>query len=164
MVVGDLHDELGAQRLPRQVFPLTPPTLSSRHARGFAVVRVLQVARPRAPRVAGERCLAVGGQLIDEGATFGGGEARAHADVLQRTVAVVEAEEKRADGLLVAPLVPAEPRHDAVAIPLVLDLEHHSLVRLVRSRGRLGDDAVEPRAFEAFEPVGGYGLDRWSPA
>ena len=48
----------------------------------------------------------------------------------------------------------SETGHHAIAIALVFHLEHHALVRLVESRGRLGHDAVETRAFEAAKPIG----------
>src|SRR6476646_8620471 len=73
--------------------------------------------------------------------------------MLQMTGVVVQAEEQRADRALLTALVPAEAGHDAVALALVLDLEHDALVRLVGAVDRLGDDAVEPRALEALEPV-----------
>ena len=57
----------------------------------------------------------------------------------------------------VAVLVPAKAGDDAVAVALVLDLEHDALVRLVGAADRLGHHAVEPGAFEALEPVGGDG-------
>ena len=53
--------------------------------------------------------------------------------------------------------MPAEAGDDAIAVALVLHLQHHALVRLVDARRRLGDDAVEARALEAAEPVGGDG-------
>ncbi len=49
--------------------------------------------------------------------------------------------------------MPAETGDHAVAIALVLDLEHHALVGLVGSRNRLGHDAVESGALEATKPV-----------
>ena len=52
-----------------------------------------------------------------------------------------------------AALVPAEAGDHAVGGARVLDLEHRALARLVRRVGRFGDDAVEPGAFEALQPV-----------
>ena len=53
--------------------------------------------------------------------------------------------------------MPAESGDDAVAVALVLDLEHDALVGLVRAVGGFGDDAVEAGAFEAVKPVRGDG-------
>ena len=49
-------------------------------------------------------------------------------------------------------LVHAVPGDHAVRGPLVLDLEHDALVRLVGDRQRLGDDPVEAGALELVEP------------
>ena len=87
-------------------------------------------------------------------------ERRRHADVVQRAVVVVEAEQQRADQLAGAVLVPAEAGDDAVGGAHVLDLQHRALARLVRAARRLGDHAVEPGALEAVEPVGGERRDR----
>jgi hypothetical protein len=53
--------------------------------------------------------------------------------------------------------VPAEPADHAVALALVLDLEHDALVGLVGAGGGLGHHAVEAGALEAAEPVLGGG-------
>ena len=66
-------------------------------------------------------------------------------------------EQQRSDGGAFALLVPAESGDDAVAFALVLHLQHDALVGLVGAGVRLGDDAVEARAFEAAKPVGGDG-------
>ena len=73
--------------------------------------------------------------------------------MLQAPVRVVKAEEQRTDGALAAVLMPAETSDDAVAIPLVLYLEHHAFARLVGAGGLLRHDPVEARAFEAPEPI-----------
>ena len=58
------------------------------------------------------------------------------ADVLQLAGVVVEPEQQRADGACRSPrLVPAEAGDDAVALALVLHLQHHALVRLVGAAG-----------------------------
>jgi hypothetical protein len=49
--------------------------------------------------------------------------------------------------------VPAKPGDDTVALPLVLHLEHHALVRLVGGVGALRHDAVEAGPLEAPKPV-----------
>ena len=83
------------------------------------------------------------------------GEAGADADVLEGAAIVVEAQQQRSDGRAFAFFVPAETGDDAVAVALVLDFEHHALVRLVGTSDGLGDDTVETGAFKATEPVEG---------
>ena len=46
-------------------------------------------------------------------------------------------------------LMPTKSGDDAIAIPLMLDLEHDALVGLVRSFARLRHDTVQTGAFEA---------------
>ncbi len=121
------------QRLPRQVLALAPAALAARHA-------MLGIAASDAcsaqcfPRVIGERVLAIGREEFCELPPLLVREARADADVLQRAGVVEKAEQQRADMRALAFLVPAKAGNDAVAIALVLDLEHHALVRLVGSR------------------------------
>ena len=50
--------------------------------------------------------------------------------------------------------MPSKAGNDTVAIALVLDLEHHALVRFVNAGSRLGDDTIETRAFKAAKPIG----------
>ena len=73
--------------------------------------------------------------------------------MVQHALAVEQAQQQRAHDAL-AQLVPAEPGDDAVRGPLVLDLEHRTLARLIRRIEALGDDAVEAGALEPVEPVG----------
>src|SRR5688500_3176335 len=73
--------------------------------------------------------------------------------MMERALVVEQPEQQRADAVLVTLLVPAKARHDTIAVALVLDLEHHALVRLVGHGPRLRDDAVEPGAFEACKPI-----------
>ena len=84
---------------------------------------------------------------------FGFGEARAYADVLQRARIVKEAEQERSDRGAVASFVPSKAGHDAIAVALMLDLEHHALVGLIGAGNRLSDHTVEARAFKAPEPI-----------
>ena len=100
-----------------------------------------------------ERVLAIRREKLHELAPLLVGEARADADVLQVAGVVVETEQQRADGVSLAALVPAEAGDDAVAVALVLHLEHHALVRLVDAARRLRHHAVEAGALEAPEPV-----------
>src|SRR3989442_5274511 len=72
--------------------------------------------------------------------------------MLQRPFVVIEAEEKRADGVFPA-LVPAESGNHAVRGAGVLDLEHRPLAGLIGARRRLRNHAVESRAFETLQPV-----------
>ena len=81
-------------------------------------------------------------------------EARADAHMLQRARIVEEPQQQRSHRRLLAFLVPSKAGHHAVAIALVLHLEHHALVRLVGPCNRLGHHSVEAGAFEAAEPVG----------
>jgi hypothetical protein len=73
---------------------------------------------------------------------------------LERAGIIVKAEQERAHRGVRAFLVPAKSCHDTIAFALVLDLEHHAFVGLVRSRRWFGDDTVESRAFEAAKPIG----------
>src|SRR4051812_37010983 len=73
--------------------------------------------------------------------------------MMKHAFVVVEAEQQRADELAFGLLVPTKPRDDAVGRPRVLDLDHQPLAWRVRERVRLRDDAIEPGALEAFEPV-----------
>ena len=66
---------------------------------------------------------------------------------------VVEAEQQRADQLVLAVLVPAKAGDDAVGRARVLDLDHRALAGLIRPRRRLGDHAVEAGALEARQPL-----------
>ena len=161
VVVGDFDHQLGTQRLPRQILALAPAALAARHALPGRHPPVL--LRPRFPRMIGERVLAIGREKLHELAALLCGEARADADVLQRAGIVEETEQQRADCGALAFLVPAEAGDDAVAIALVLHLEHHALVRLVGAGTRLGHDAVETGALEAAEPIRGDARIRASP-
>src|SRR2546428_14194548 len=72
--------------------------------------------------------------------------------MLQRPFVVIEAEEKRADGVFPA-LVPAESGNHAVRGAGVLDLEHRPLARLIGASRRLRNHTIESRAFETLQPV-----------
>ena len=107
VIVGDLDHELRPERLPRQILALAPAAGRARAA--LAGVRGgLLGLRPVLPRMIFERPLAVGREELDQLAPLLVREAPAHADVLQR-VAVVEAEQKRADGGALAPLCQRKP-------------------------------------------------------
>src|SRR5579871_2733838 len=150
VLVGDFGNQFGTDRLPREVLALAPTALPAgqpMHSFG------LTISGPLFPRVAVEGVLAVWHEKLRQFAALLLCKAGADADVLQATGIVKESEQQRADFGLRPLLIPAESRHHAVAIALMLDLEHDALVGLVGDRERLGHDAIEPRAFEAVEPV-----------
>ena len=110
---------------------------------------------PCAPRVIFERILSIRLEKLHELATFHVGEARADTDMFEISIIVIQAEQKRADGVFISALVPAKSGDDAVAVPLMLDLEHHSLVRLIGSSLGFRDYTVESGALESAKPVCG---------
>ena len=77
--------------------------------------------------------------------------------MLELPVVVVEAEQERTDRGTLPALVPPKACDDAVAVALVLDLQHRAFVGFVQPRLLLGHDAVETRTLEAAKPVGGHG-------
>jgi hypothetical protein len=85
---------------------------------------------------------------------YGHRERRGDADVMQHAFVIVQPEEQRTDGIGDT-LVPAKTGDDAVGRPRVLDLEHRALPRLIGCDFGLGDDAIESRALESFEPFSG---------
>src|SRR6266446_10516061 len=97
----------------------------------------------------GESVTPIGSQKTHQFLAFTLREASAHADVLQRTRSVKQAKQKRAERRSVASFVPSKASHDAIAVALMLDLEHHALVRLMGAGNRLGHNPVEARAFKA---------------
>jgi len=95
-------------------------------------------------------------ERLDVGRELGAklrGHAAHDADVVQLAAVVVEARKQRTHA--VAVLVHAITGDHAVDRALVLHLQHRALPRLIGARDRLGDDAVEARALEPLEPVGG---------
>src|SRR5260221_6702753 len=101
----------------------------------------------------GESIVTIGIQKFHQLLAFRLREARAHADVLQPTRIVIEAEQKRSDQCAFACFVPSKAGHDTIAIALMLNLDHHALVRLIGAGDWLGDNPVEARAFKALEPI-----------
>ena len=83
------------------------------------------------------------------------GKARTNTHMLQRAPIIKEAEQQRAYRAL-AGLVPAKAGNHTVAITLVLDFEHDTLIRLIGSTSWLGNYSVETRALKATKPVGRY--------
>src|SRR5271170_3331314 len=114
-----------------------------------------EILRIKVPGMAQRRVLVIRRKVLDELLALFPGEAGADADMLERPGIVVKAEQQRADGGTIAFLVPAKAADHAVAFPLVLDLEHRPLVRLVNAGERLGHHSIESRSLEAPEPVSG---------
>src|ERR1044071_1209522 len=151
MVVRDLHDSLGAERLPGEVATSIPSTGRARDA----LARRFKLGcpfGPVAPRVVVHRVLAQRLALVRKGFALLHREGRCDANVVECALTVEQAQQQRADVRL-ADFVPAEAGDDAVSGPLVLDLEHRAFARLVSSVERFGDDAVEPGPLEALEPT-----------
>src|SRR6476660_4736074 len=80
-------------------------------------------------------------------------EARTDSNVLQRARVIKQAQQQRTHQRAIAFLVPAKTSHHAIAIALVLYLEHDALVRLISSREWLRDHPIKSRALKAPEPV-----------
>src|SRR5579864_6643535 len=149
VLVRDFDHQFGAQWFPRQVLALAPAALASRHPLpGFACM-----LRPPPPRMIGQSIFSIWLKKFHELLSLLHRKAGADAYVLQRARLVEQAKQQRADQRALAFLVPAESGHHAIAIALVLHLQHHALVRLVGAVDRLGHDAIEPRAFETPEPI-----------
>src|SRR4051812_11139733 len=158
VIVSNLADALGPERLPAQVLAAVP---AARRA-GHALVRIVCPA-PLLPWMIVEGPFAQRRELLHELLAACHGEGRGDADVMERPLVVVEAEEKRPDHRPGTVLVPAEPGDHAVGGARVLDLHHLALAGEVVALEALGDDAVEARAFETREPVAGDGelTRRW---
>src|SRR5713101_7947391 len=89
----------------------------------------------------GESVTPIGSQKTHQFLAFALREASAHADVLQRTRSVKQAKQKRADRRSVASFVPSKAGHDAIAVALMLNLEHHALVRLIGASALASNDS-----------------------
>ncbi len=127
--VGNFDDEFGAQSYPGEILSGVPSALAAGHALGVCGV----VVSTPGPGVVGGGVLAVRCEEGDQLPAPGHGEAGADADVLERADCVIEAKQEGADGGSFAAFVPAEAADNAVAVAvaLVLDLEHGSLGGLV---------------------------------
>src|SRR4029078_3758278 len=130
-------------RLPRQILVGAPAPRGACFPLR-AVAQRLPLG-PRLPWVRFDRVLAEGREKRHELLALRRRKARAHADVLEVSRIIIETEEQRADRRLVAVLVPAKAGDDAVAIALVLHLEHDALVRLTGSRLPLRGGTLERR-------------------
>src|SRR3989442_10412863 len=152
VVVRDLADALGPDRLPGQVLAAVPAAARA----GQALPRFVRVSLrlgPVTPGMALERVLSEGRQVGDELLSNRVGERRGDADVVQRAILVIEAEQERADHRAGAVLVPAEAGDHAVGGARVFDLDHRALAGAVGRVQTLRHDAVEPGPLEATEPV-----------
>src|SRR5215813_249346 len=105
----------------------------------------------------GKRVLTVRSQELDKLFAFGCGEAGADADMLQCTRVIVQTQKQRAAGCAVTFLVPAESGNQAIAFTLMLYLEHHALIGLIRLRMRRRDHSIKAWTFEAPKPICGDG-------
>src|SRR5450755_75718 len=130
--VFDFHDQFGAQRLPRQILTVTPPTLAPRHPVSGPFRRCL--CGPSPPGVTDERIRAIGREKFHQFAALFQGETGTNAYVLEHAGIVEESKQQRSDGDILASFVPAKTGHYAVAVALVFDLQHHALVRFVSAR------------------------------
>src|SRR5262245_28768757 len=92
VVVSDFDRQLGTERLPGQVLALAPAALATRYTMLSFVCE--SMLGPVFPRVSGERVLAVRREEFYKLASLLFREARADADVLQRTGVVVEAQQE----------------------------------------------------------------------
>src|SRR6185369_7210589 len=147
VVVLYFADTLDPQRLPRQILARTPATLAAGHAAGLG-----SGASPLAPRVIIHRILLQRSELVSELLAHCHRERRGDTDVLQRAAVVIQTEQQRTHNIL-AGLVPAKAGDDALCGARVLDLDHRALVRLIRTRCRFCDHAVQASAFESRQPV-----------
>ena len=82
VLIGDFDDQLGTERLPRQIFALAPTALPAGHAMsGFSVYEF--GFRPALPRMIGERVVAIGREKFYQLTALFGCEAGADTDVLE---------------------------------------------------------------------------------
>jgi hypothetical protein len=81
----------------------------------------------------GQCVSAIGYQVFYELEALLLSEAGADADVLQRARIVEKAKQQRAYGCALTVSVPPKAGDDAIAISLVLDLEHYALARLINA-------------------------------
>src|SRR5215207_327013 len=162
VVVADLDYPLGPEWDEGQLLVRVPPA-------GLSAACGARTLRP-APWMTGE----VGDQRLQLGEQLSAADHRErahHPDGYQerrvgfgtelerqgRTLAVVDvqSEQHRADRTL-AGLVHPVTRHDAVCGPLVLDLDHDPLVRLIGQVRVLRDQSVQACTLEQVEPSSGH--------
>ena len=73
--------------------------------------------------------------------------------MLQPAPRVVQPKQQRPHRRPLSILMPPEARDHAVAVALMLHLQHRPLVRLIPARSRLRHHPVQPRALEPPEPI-----------
>ncbi len=78
---------------------------------------------------------------------------RTHANMLQRTRRVIKPQQQRSYRRPFPTLMPPKPRNHAVAVPLMLHLQHHPLVRLIRPLRSLRHHPIKPRTLKSLEPI-----------
>ena len=154
VLIRYFDNELGTQRLPGKIFSAAPAAFAPWHAM-FVTVGI--VFLPGFPGVVRQRILAVGAKECEELPPLFLCKAGADANVLERSSVVIQSQQKGANGVVLALLIPAKAGDDAVAIALMLQLEHDPLVRFVGAFHRLDHDSIEARTFKALKPVGGDG-------
>ena len=115
--------------------------------RGFVVC-------PRRPGMICERILAIGRQELQKLSTLVLRKAGADTHMLQRSRFIKESKQKRADRFAFSVLVPAKAGNDAVAVALMLDLEHDPLAGFIGTVQRLYYHSVESGAFKTAKPIG----------
>jgi hypothetical protein len=154
MVVGDLADPFGAQRLPGEIAVAVPATRGAGHALAGGSGGFLPLG-PLRPGVIHERVLTERRQLLDQLPPSVHREAGGDPDAIEPAGGVEQPQQERADERPRPVLVPSKPGHHAVGGAGVLDLGPATLGRHVGVGRALGDDAIQPGALEAIEPVRG---------
>ena len=130
VIVCDLDDELGSQRLPRQILALTPSAHAARHAMLRPLVGDCASAHAR-HGCASSAFSRYGARNSTSSRRFAAVKLALTPTCCESARVVVEAEQQRANRRPVAAFVPPKPGDNAVARAFVLDLDHHALVRLV---------------------------------
>ena len=108
---------------------------------------------PALPRMFLQCILPVRRKELDQLPPFRVREARAHTHMLQHTRIIEQPKQQRPDRLSFTFLMPPKSGDHAIAVALVLHLQHHPLVRLVGPGHRLGHNPVKPRAFKPPKPI-----------
>ena len=161
VVVLHLAHALDPQRLPRQILAGAPAALAAGHAARSPAHR----RRPtRATDDRRARRSRSGASSSTSSCARRHRERRGHADVMQPPAIVVQPEQQRADARPCPLLCQRKPATTQSAVRACLILIIARLPGWYGAVCRLGDDAVEPGAFEPREPLGRHARDRASPA
>src|SRR5262249_19019715 len=148
----DFDHQFRTQRFPRQVLALAPSALAAGHAlRAFSQTNIN--FGPGPPRVIDQSLSAIGVEKLCQLEALRIAETGAHSHMLERARIIKQSEEQGTDQGAIALFMPAKTGNYAVAIALMLDLEHHTFIRLVSPVDRFRHDAVEARALEAPKPI-----------